>query len=653
MEGLCENVKEITKHFDPRNLAKNLKHVPLEAALREARGVLGFRIFGVLKSLEGGVPNPNHEFMAKLTKAGVIDAVLTTNLDVLLEEALKLERIKYVRHVCESDFKISREDKFHIFKLHGTVDRTRTVMVTLDQVGKGLTKCKRNVLEHFLKNRYVMFVGYGGGDRFDILPVLRRTEGKGVIWVKHVDGADYEILDRPMIESKTKKDMLDQLLCSLRTKTVLKISCDTKRLVDDLAMRSAIELTTPETEGEKVIKEKKSWAAGIPHTQRLHALGNLMLYASKFDVAKIIYGEYLQRGQKLRNKRTIADAHRYLGFTSWRAGDTGPARQNLNQALASLREVEKNAELIGWIEDDLSLVDWYDGWPLKALYHSQQSLQHKRHVLKRVSPRKKSKVLASYAGSLNDIGLAYINLGNLREALKLFRRGLRIKEKIHDLWGKAVILGNIGLIYTERSKFGLAFKYWKDALKLRDDIGDFWQVAIAYHGLARTWLGQGSFDRATQYCSMALELSKSIGDVRGIESSKCLMGRILMEKGRGVGGKAELIDQAEKLLCEVKDSKVFEIKAAAQRHLACIERDRGNLQDAGKIFSNMLLEVEKRNFVIEKTYLLKEYGLLLAKADRRKEAKSCLTKAQRLFSKLPNLFQKREVLKYKAMLKRN
>jgi len=125
---------------------------------------LGPEALTCLEAFIGHTPNPNHFFLAEALQRG--NWVFTTNGDNLIEEAGKLRGIDIKSRVCYTDSHFEQFEEFlksilnpqntpggYLFKLHGNVDegkqgveRFGTFLLTLQQVGRGLTETKANVL---------------------------------------------------------------------------------------------------------------------------------------------------------------------------------------------------------------------------------------------------------------------------------------------------------------------------------------------------------------------------------------------------------------------------------------------------------------------------------------------------------------------------
>ncbi len=128
--------------------------------------------------------NINHEIIALLLKHKYIRQIITTNFDLLLEEALKSIGIgsssfiiqdKKNRNMLNSIFFNNRLTKslsrIPIIKLHGCCSIKDSVVFTEETIDKWRADVFK-VLPYFLMDTNVIFIGYGGKDLLDIMPVV-------------------------------------------------------------------------------------------------------------------------------------------------------------------------------------------------------------------------------------------------------------------------------------------------------------------------------------------------------------------------------------------------------------------------------------------------------------------------------------------------
>src|SRR5712692_2024911 len=89
---------------DRQQVEEYLASEMLELMLDGFREVFGDSIYEILDVFRSGMPNDYHLLAAKLTRAGLIKRIYTTNFDCLFERALAREGVPYYVASTEDDF---------------------------------------------------------------------------------------------------------------------------------------------------------------------------------------------------------------------------------------------------------------------------------------------------------------------------------------------------------------------------------------------------------------------------------------------------------------------------------------------------------------------------------------------------------------------
>jgi NAD-dependent SIR2 family protein deacetylase len=165
LESIAIGEKELEQYFHEK-ISNNQRARP-EIVLQLAKEEISNKVMTSLDLLLGDNLNSYHRFLARALKAG--NYVFTTNFENRIEKACK--EIDYKPNVCildEDYYKfLSRQtndenlDDGYIFKLHGSIDekestiekRYKSIIISLNDVGKGLSKFKKETLEKFLQRQ--------------------------------------------------------------------------------------------------------------------------------------------------------------------------------------------------------------------------------------------------------------------------------------------------------------------------------------------------------------------------------------------------------------------------------------------------------------------------------------------------------------------
>ncbi len=166
-----------------------------EVIFENFANMLDLRLYEIFKVLDLSEPNENHRIIAKLAKAGVLKACITTNFDIFIERALKEEGVNYVLLVDNPEYENfttqkSNSEKFVLCKIHGTISKPTSIVSVASayKSSKGFSIPKATLISFLLKTYPVLFLGYSGWD-FEHLNYRRfwdrvGPQCKGIYWNK-------------------------------------------------------------------------------------------------------------------------------------------------------------------------------------------------------------------------------------------------------------------------------------------------------------------------------------------------------------------------------------------------------------------------------------------------------------------------------------
>jgi len=129
-------------------------------------GFAGERYFPALKILDSDRTNANHEALAALAGRGIVQAIVTTNFDTLIERALAAAGIAFDAYVTPSDYERIPllPGRLPVYKIHGSVGAAATPIDTVTQKLKGLGPHVRQRLAALFREFRVLVVGFSGED---------------------------------------------------------------------------------------------------------------------------------------------------------------------------------------------------------------------------------------------------------------------------------------------------------------------------------------------------------------------------------------------------------------------------------------------------------------------------------------------------------
>jgi hypothetical protein len=333
---IASREKEFEDYLVKQKIAENERARP-EIVLQIARDEIGPHIVSCLDTLTGENLNFYHRLLARVLQAG--NWVFTTNFENRIEGACK--EIGFIPNVCSSDEDFY-EYLFHyrqkcellggyLFKLHGTINeeesavdkRFETIVMTLNEAGKGLSKHKAEVLRTFLQEYEFIFIGYSCMDEFDINDVLINAKSDKQIIYFYYESEKGELAvvsERGELEREKDKEGQDRSVIHvdhllLGRPEAHKVIGNPRNLMEGIYQ--FLTKFNPSNEQPQSSREWKSkgtfpWAQNITNDKRRLFFGRLLLHLGLWQDAIKYLSEVKggERGLKGRAMRYIGDAWR-------------------------------------------------------------------------------------------------------------------------------------------------------------------------------------------------------------------------------------------------------------------------------------------------------------------------------------------------------
>lgn len=151
--------------------------------------IAGDRYFPVLRLLNSERPNLNHAALAELASRGIVRAIVTTNFDTLIERAFAEAKTPLKIAIGAADFmKPPDPNVCTLYKIHGSVTDTTSLVDTIGQKMRGLPPYTRVRLAQLFNELHVLVLGYSGWDLevgSDYLAFASVSDGApGITWVE-------------------------------------------------------------------------------------------------------------------------------------------------------------------------------------------------------------------------------------------------------------------------------------------------------------------------------------------------------------------------------------------------------------------------------------------------------------------------------------
>ena len=140
--------------------------------------------------------------------------------------------------------------------------------------------------------------------------------------------------------------------------------------------------------------------------------------------------------------------------------------------------------------------------------------------------------------ALGNLGLAYADLSEPRQAIEHYEQSLKIAQEIGDRWGEGKALSNLGLACAALGEPRRAIEHYKQDLVIAREIGDRRGEGAVLGNLGLAYAALDEVRQAVQYYEQQLAVVREIGDRR-------LEGEALGNLGRAYAALAETLQAIE------------------------------------------------------------------------------------------------------------
>ncbi len=445
----------------------------------------------------------------------------------------------------------------------------------------------------------------------DVTPLSRMTElnflylsGNQIADVKPLSGLTNLIL--LFLESNQIADI--KPLAGLTNLTALHLSSN--QIADAKPLAGLVYLTTldlsrnkiPDGEADRLIQKNKQRLNQktdeaerlLQEARRLFAQETAASYQEalqKFDAARSLY-------QMLRNREKEAYTLHQMGFITNRLGDRQQALNYYKQALSwnqTLADRPKQAVIL----NNIGAVYYALGEKQQAIDYYNQVLSLIREMGDRpeasINLSNISDILANSdtslddrtpeATTLNNIGLAYNDLGEKQKAKEYFNQALPLFRAMGDRTKEATILNNIGLVYSDLGEKQTALDYYKQALDLTPKMGDRRGEAHTLNNAGITYSELGNQQKAEEYFNQALPLFRAVGDRHGEALTLYNMANIKGDRGNLIAALTDI---------ETSIKIIENLRTKITNHELRISYF-ATVQDYYQFYIHLLMELHKTN----------------------------------------------------------
>jgi CHAT domain-containing protein len=126
---------------------------------------------------------------------------------------------------------------------------------------------------------------------------------------------------------------------------------------------------------------------------------------------------------------------------------------------------------------------------------------------------------------LNDMGPAYAELGQKQKSLEVYNQAIQIWREAGNRQGEALTLNDMGRLYRDLGLHQTAMDYYNQALPIWRETGNRSGEAMALSDIGRAYADLGQPQKALDYGSQALPIFRETGNRRGVAMTLNTMGR--------------------------------------------------------------------------------------------------------------------------------
>jgi tetratricopeptide (TPR) repeat protein len=210
----------------------------------------------------------------------------------------------------------------------------------------------------------------------------------------------------------------------------------------------------------------------------------------------------------------------------------GPWRAGFSWNQHTYKRAQKRKDSEAQLEALLNMA-----WFCNALGQRKEAIRYFRKGLGLAQSLHKQKLQASILSSL---GAIQLYMGEYAKGRNLLEKSLRLREAIGDSYGKALSLNNIGESFLMQKRADLALPYFEEAKAILNEKQDDENYALILNNLASAYYGTGSVNQARLNFEEALRLRVAIGDLAGELSTRNNLAAIHFGRKDFKGAGAEL-----------------------------------------------------------------------------------------------------------------
>jgi len=256
-----------------------------------------------------------------------------------------------------------------------------------------------------------------------------------------------------------------------------------------------------------------------------------------------------------------------------------------------------------------------------------------RNMQDALAIRKKLGLQRDMASSLDAIADIQDTLGNSVAAFASYKEALAVRQQIGDKAGIAMTLMNLGATYTNHAQYDQALKNLNDALTRFRELGDERYQATVLNNIGTVRFNMGEFQEALTYFQQAYQLREKLKLSADMTESL----HNLAETNVKLGQYDTALSQYLKALDNGRTSSDQSVIAQESSSLGALFASQGKYDAALKSMQEALKQYQQTH---DRTWLMAEtqarYGDVLSQVGRFEEGQKQLEDALKLAAEVKN-----------------
>ncbi|MCD6019098.1 MAG: protein serine/threonine phosphatase [Bacteroidetes bacterium] len=131
---------------------------------------------------------------------------------------------------------------------------------------------------------------------------------------------------------------------------------------------------------------------------------------------------------------------------------------------------------------------------------------------------------------LNNIGIIYMNRGDLELSKATYIKCTRLFNEAKNYQGLGMASQNLALIYKNQGKIAQAIIFYNLSMRIRDAIKDSVGLGHSYYELAIIYRLQNEPEKAKEYFKRSIEIRRRVSDLEGLGNSLNELGALLLSE---------------------------------------------------------------------------------------------------------------------------